>query len=216
MPAGRFIVVEGPDGAGKTTLVDSLAEHFAAASDVAELVREPGGTDVAELLRRELLNRDREFEPTTELLYLATARADLVARRIRPALAAGRIVLSDRFTLSTLAYQGAGRGLPMEQLEWANMAATAGLIPDLTLVLDLDPEIGRSRQESAGKASDRLDAAGAAFRARVAAYYHSSDGPGVRHIDATAPASVVFEEAWQSLVASDPARFKARPEEQRA
>lgn len=216
MPAGRFVVVEGPDGAGKTTLVNSLADRLAAVGEIAEVVREPGGTDVAELLRRELLDPEREFEPTTELLYLATARADLVARRIRPALAIGRIVLSDRFTLSTLAYQGAGRGLPMEQIEWANRAATSGLVADLTLVLDLDPEAGRDRQEAAGKASDRLDAAGAAFRARVAEYYRDAAGPGVRHLDASAAAEAVLDEAWGSLVASDPARFKARSEEQRA
>src|ERR1019366_7383459 len=107
------------------------------------LVHEPGGTPVAEALRHELLDAAREWTPAMELLYMVTARADLVTRVIRPALAAGRVVISDRFDLSTTAYQGAGRELPAEHVRWVNAAATGGLVPDLTLVLDLDPIEGQ-------------------------------------------------------------------------
>lgn len=207
--AGRFIVLEGVEGAGKTTLARSLGERLRGAGIEPLMVREPGGTPAAEALRTELLDAEREWTPEMELLYIAAARADLVCRVILPALAAGRLVLSDRYELSTRAYQISGRGLPAERVEWVNQAATGGLVPDLTLVLDVRPEVGRARQLAEGKSGDRLDRESAAFHERVAAAYRAASGPGIVHLDADRPAPAVLDAAWAlvaPLIASPPRR----------
>lgn len=193
---GLFVVLEGPEGAGKSTLAAGLAARCREAGTEPVLVREPGGTPAAEALRAELLDHDRAWTPEAELLYMVTARADLVARVIRPALAAGRVVLSDRFDLSTRAYQGAGRGVDAQALEWANRAATGGLAPDLTLVLDLPVEAGLARQQAAGKRQDRLDRESPAFHERVAAFYRAAAGPGLHHLDASVAPAELQEAAW--------------------
>lgn len=208
MPSGCFIVLEGPEGAGKTTLAAALVARMRRDGLEVVSIREPGGTPVAEALRGELLDRDREWTPEAELLYMVTARADLVTHVIRPALAAGKVVLSDRYDLSTMAYQGAGRGLPMEQVRWVNGAATGGLVPDLTLVLDLDPAVGRARQAAAGKGADRLERESVAFHDRVAAAYVAATGPGVHHLNAGASPQTVLESAWQLLSAARPDTFQ--------
>lgn len=207
MPTGCFVVVEGPEGAGKSTLLRALADRCRAEGIGAVSVREPGGTPVAEALRSELLNADRPWTPEMELLYMTTARADLVTRVIRPALAEGRVVLSDRYDLSTMAYQGAGRGLAIDHVEWVNRAATGGLVPDITLVLDLPPEVGRARQQAAGKGADRLEREDAAFHARVAEAYLRADGPGVHHVGAEASPEVLLAAAWRILTESRPETF---------
>jgi dTMP kinase len=198
-PVGRFIVVEGPDGAGKTMLVGALAERIRAAGQDPVVIREPGGTRAAEALRQELLDRERAFQPLTELLYLTAARADLVHHVIRPALASGRIVLSDRFDLSTRAYQMAGRGLSRETVELFNQAATGGLTPDLTIIIDVPARVGMERQLAAGKRQDRLDLEDEAFQARVVAAYLAANGPAVRHLDGTMDREQVIETAWRFL-----------------
>lgn len=208
MSSGCFIVLEGPEGAGKTTLAAALVARMRRDGLEVVSIREPGGTPVAEALRGELLDRDREWTPEAELLYMVTARADLVTHVIRPALAAGKVVLSDRYDLSTMAYQGAGRGLPMEQVRWVNRAATGGLVPDLTLVLDLDPAVGRARQAAAGKGADRLERESVAFHDRVAAAYVAATGPGVHHLNAGASPQTVLESAWQLLSAARPDTFQ--------
>lgn len=213
MSAGCFVVVEGPDGAGKSTLVAGIADRLAARGQSTTVVREPGGTDVAEALRRQLLDAERSFTAEVELLYMVTARADLVARRIRPALGAGDVVLSDRYDLSTVAYQGAGRGLPAERIEWINGAATGGLRPDVTLVLDIDPALGRTRQGLAGKDADRIERVGVDFHARVAAAYRAATGAGVHHVVAAASPRAVLDAAWQVLVAELPHTFRPWSEE---
>ncbi|MEI2720983.1 MAG: dTMP kinase [Gemmatimonadales bacterium] len=208
MPSGCFIVLEGPEGAGKTTLAAALVARMRRDGLEVVSIREPGGTPVAEALRGELLDRDREWTPEAELLYMVTARADLVTHVIRPALAAGKVVLSDRYDLSTMAYQGAGRGLPMDQVRWVNGAATGGLVPDLTLVLDLDPAVGRARQAAAGKGADRLERESVAFHDRVAAAYLAATGPGVHHLNAGASPQTVLESAWRLLSAARPDTFQ--------
>ena len=147
-----------------------------------------------------------------ELLYMTTARADLVSKVIRPALEQGLVVLSDRYDLSTLAYQGAGRGLPMEHVEWVNRCATGGLIPDLTLVLDIDPALGRRRQREAGKGADRMEQEGTAFHDRVAAAYLAATGPGVHHLEAGASPGRVLDAAWAHFTAARPEMFRSRKE----
>lgn len=209
MATGCFVVLEGPEGAGKSTLLRALADRCRRLGIGPVLVREPGGTPVAEALRAELLDAERPWTPEMELLYMTTARADLVTRVIRPALAEGRVVLSDRYDLSTMAYQGAGRGLPMAEVAWVNAAATGGLAPDVTLVLDVDPAEGRARQAKAGKGADRMEREDPAFHERVAAAYRAARGPGVHHLDAGASPSEVLESAWTILSQARPETFQA-------
>ncbi len=207
---GFFLVLEGPEGAGKSTLALALARRLSEAGHEPVLVREPGGTPAAEALRRELLHADRSWTPERELLYLATARADLVGQVIRPALEAGRIVISDRYDLSTLAYQAAGRGLPLPMVTWVNQAATGGLTPDLTLILDLPDGTGAARQLAAGKSRDRLDRESEEFHRRVAARYREETGPGILHLDATQSPEALADAAWRALRAVHPLPAPAR------
>ena len=209
-PSGCFIVVEGPDGAGKSTLVSALAARIREAGEEPVQVREPGGTPAAEALRRELLEAPRRFKPLTELLYITAARADLVHHLIRPGLEAGRVVLSDRYDLSTAAYQGAGRGIPADTVQLFNRAATGGLTPDLTLILDVPAEAGAQRQVASGKARDRLDLEEPGFTSRVAACYLAATGPGVRHLDGTRSPEMVAEAAWNVICRNWPGRFSRR------
>lgn len=212
MSRGFFVVLEGPEGAGKTTLAAALVARMREDGLEPVTVREPGGTVVAEALRQELLDPTRQWSPEVELLYMTTARADLVSKVIRPALKRGQVVLSDRYDLSTIAYQGAGRGLPMEHLRWVNQSATGGLVPDLTLVLDLAPELGRERQRLAGKGADRMEREGAAFHDRVAAAYLAASGEAVHHLAAGASPDEVLRAAWTLLCRVRPETFRARTE----
>ena len=209
MTTGFFLVVEGPDGSGKSTLVAGLAERMREAGLDPILVRQPGGTPAAERIREAFLDSTVHFEPQTELLYICAARAHLVQEVIRPALAAGRIVISDRYELSTQAYQGAGRGLHRQTVALVNEVATGGLQPHLTLVLDIPPEVGLRRQHQAGKVGDRLERADPAFHRRVAAEYLAASGETVRHLNGEAPPGDVLEAAWNALTAVAPAWFGA-------
>ena len=143
---GLFLTVEGVEGAGKTTQVALLAERLRGGGREVLVVREPGGTPLAEEARRLFLDPALALDASTELFLVLVARADLVQRVVRPALAAGTIVLADRFDLSTRAYQIGGRGLPDDDVIAANRLATGGLAPDLVIVLDVAPEVGQARQ----------------------------------------------------------------------
>ena len=205
MSGGFFLVLEGPEGAGKTTLASALAGRFRAAGQDPLQVREPGGTPAAEELRAVLLHPGGTLRAEQELLFMAAARGVLVMQVIRPALERGGVVISDRYDLSTLAYQGAGRGLPMDQVSWVNQCATGGLFPDLTLILDVPPEVGLTRQVASGKIRDRLDRESIEFHQRVAARYRDEQGPGVVHLDATLHPAALAEEAWSAVLAARPA-----------
>jgi dTMP kinase len=207
---GFFLVLEGPEAVGKSTLARGLVARMMEVGIESVLVREPGGTPVAEALRHELLDAAREWTAAMELLYLVTARADLVTKVIRPALAEGRVVISDRYDLSTLAYQGAGRQLPLDHVRWVNEGATGGLRPDVTLVLDADPSVTRERQSRSGKGLDRVEREPADFHARVAEAYHAASGPGVHHIPAGASPDVVLAASWQVLAGARPDQFRPR------
>ncbi len=204
---GFFLVLEGPEGAGKTTLAHELGRRMQTFGLDPLIVREPGGTPAAEALRQELLHDVRAWTPEAELLYMCTARADLVAKLIRPALDAGRVVLSDRFDLSTRVYQGAGRGVPESQVDWVNRAATGGLVPDLTVVLDVPPEVGEARQVQQGKLRDRLDRETVEFHRRVRAAYRQAAGPGVVHQDATVAPAALVTAVWTLLGTARPDLF---------
>jgi dTMP kinase len=201
---GFFVVVEGPEGSGKSTLASALAGRMAAVGVLPVTVREPGGTSVAEMARRALLEADHPVAPIAELFLFLAARADLTTQVIRPALAAGRVVLADRYALSTEIYQVDGRGLDRTLVVPANKAATGGLTPDLTLIVDLPPGVGRARQESAGKRLDRLDRETNGFHDRVCRAYLAVEGPGVRHLDGTLSAERLLDAAWTAVAAERP------------
>ena len=167
-PRGRFIVVEGAEGSGKTTQAERLRTFLREAGLRVEATREPGGTRVGERIR-DLLLHDREvpIPPATELLLILAARSAFVREVVQPALARGRWVVSDRFDLSTFAYQGYGRGIDPRRIEPLNRHATAGLAPDLQIVLDLPAEEGLARQKLQGKGGDRFESAGTDFHRRV-------------------------------------------------
>lgn len=170
---GRLITFEGPEGSGKSTHIQQLAEDLRARGIPVRLTREPGGTSTGEIIRG-LLQHEQGGEPLSmraEVLLFCASRAQLAEQVIRPALDAGEWVLCDRFTDSTLAYQGYGRGFPLETLRALNAFALGDLCPDLTLLLDLDPQSGqdrlRDRQRDGHPAPDRIERETLAFHARL-------------------------------------------------
>jgi dTMP kinase len=206
---GLFVVLEGPEGSGKSTLAAALSQRMQQAGFEPLVVREPGGTRAAEIARQALLDPEHPVGPVSELFFYLAARADLVQKLLRPALAGGGVVLSDRFALSTEAYQMAGRGLPADVVLPANRAAADGLVPDLTLILDLSPEVGQARQVAGGKRLDRLDRESAEFHRRVAQYYLAVRGESVRHLDAGLPPDRLLQAAWTEILKVAPERFGA-------
>ncbi|GIJ74627.1 dTMP kinase [Virgisporangium ochraceum] len=163
---GLFVVFEGGEGAGKSTQVRLLAEALRGSGRDVVVTREPGATEAGAQIRRMLLDGDA-LAPRAEALLYAADRAHHVATVVRPALARGAIVVSDRYVDSSLAYQGAGRTLPVGEVAWLSAWATGGLKPDLTVLLDLDPSVGLVRAESRGRGADRLESESLAFHERV-------------------------------------------------
>lgn len=185
---GRFITFEGGDGAGKSTqltlLVDWLTEH----GHIVVESREPGGTELGVELRNIVLHRRGYMTPRAEALLYAADRAHNIATVVRPAIEAGKIVVQDRYVDSSLAYQGAGRVLSPDEIRSLNTWATEGLVPDLTVLLDLDPTVGKSRITS--DLYDRLEAETVGFHASVrGAYLALADAEPDRFLvlDATRP-----------------------------
>ena len=196
---GRFITLEGPEGAGKTVLAKRLVEALERRGRVVVSTREPGGTRLGERLRSILLEGGAEgqaaVEPRADALLFNAARAQLVAEVIRPALERGELVVCARFADSTLAYQGYGAGLPIEELRAIQAVATDGLAPDLTILLDVPPEIGLGRKSDGSR--NRFESAfDLAFHRRVRAGFLelAREEPGrfrvidsARTIDVVAP-----------------------------
>ncbi len=170
--AGLFITLEGPEGSGKSTQLPLLVSWLEGLGYPVLRTREPGGTRIGERIR-DLLHdpQHTEMNSRAEILLYSASRAQLVAEVVRPALAAGKIVVCDRYFDSTYAYQGYGRGLPLEDLRSITHFATGGLTPDLTLYLDLDPEVGLRRRLSGGGEMNRLDCEALEFHRRVRAGY---------------------------------------------
>lgn len=205
---GFFIVLEGPEGSGKSTLLGPLAECLRTNKIEPVVVREPGSTRAAEIARQALLDPEHPVGPVAELFLYLAARADLVQTVIEPALASGKVVLSDRYALSTEAYQMAGRGLDPELIRRGNHAATRGIRPDLILIIDLSPEVGLARQVAGGKRQDRLDRESADFHRRVVEYYLAVQGSGVRHLDGLLPPDQLLQAAWAAIRDAAPETFR--------
>ena len=211
-----LIVLEGPEGAGKSTQLRLLSEWLLSRGREVVAVREPGGTVLGDEIRRILLDPESDIVPAAEALLFMASRAQLVERVLRPALEARSIVLVDRFFLSTYAYQGAGRGIPDADLAAANRMATTGLIPDLTLLLDLPADEGLARVARRG-AHDRIERATNAFHIRVAAEFrrfataewqndHRECGP-IAVVDARGSEGEVFARLHEVLRERWPASF---------
>lgn len=167
-----FITFEGPDGSGKSTQIKLLAEKLQARGRDVLLTREPGGTEIGEQIRHVLHDlKNKAMQPRAELLLYSAARAQLVGQVIRPHLAAGGVVLSDRYFDSTFAYQGYGHGLDLAALRAITAFATGGLTPDLTLLFDIEAETGLRRRQANAAEWNRLDDYALDFHARVRAGY---------------------------------------------
>ena len=197
-----LIVLEGAEGVGKSTQLRRLAEWLEARGETVVAVREPGGTVVGDEIRRILLDPASDITAHAEALLFMASRAQLVERVVRPALAQGDAVLIDRFFLSTYAYQGAGRGLPEEEIRSANRVATGGLVPDLTLLIRLPEGEGLARAARRGE-RDRMERAADDFHRRVGDAFvrfatpewqsaHPECGPIVT-VDGTGSEDAVFE-----------------------
>lgn len=214
-PAGRtypglFLAFEGVEGSGKSTQAGLLADELRGAGLEVTIAREPGTTALGERVRALVLEgADLEIPGRSELFLMLAARAAFVDQVVRPALEEGQIVISDRFELSTLAYQGAGRGVPIEEIQRANRLATGGLSPDATILLALAPEEGARRQEVAAKRRDRMEREGLEFHRRVARGYEELAGrvPGILRVSASGSIEQVRQEVRAALQARFPETF---------
>jgi len=197
-----LVTIEGLDGAGKTTLARGLLDALRARGVDAELLREPGGVAAAERIRTLVKDPDLHVGARAEALLYAAARAQLVEEALAPALARGDWVLLDRFVDSSLAYQGTGRALGIEQVRAVNAFATGGLQPDRTLLLRIDPALSRARQDGRGEAPDRLEREADDFFAAIAAAYDelaAAEPQRIRTLDASADAPAVLAQALSAL-----------------
>lgn len=176
---GRFIVLEGPEGAGKSTVLQELVRALQAGSPGLEVVctREPGGTPLGDAIREVLLDPDHTVSPLAEYLLYSASRAQHVEEVIRPALDRGALVVSDRFFASSVAYQGAGRGVEAAFIDDLNARVAGGLMPDLTILLDLPAEEGLRRIRARG-AADRLERLNGSFHERVAESFRRQAAAG--------------------------------------
>lgn len=198
-----FVTFEGPEGAGKSTQARRLAACLRGQGYEVVVTREPGGTATGEAIRQILLASDHyAMLPETEALLNTASRAEHIAQVITPALEAGRIVISDRYIDSTLAYQGAGRGLEEQALLQLHAFATGNVWPDLTLLLDVPVDLGRQRRIESGESLNRFDMDARAFHERVRAWFLTAarrDPRRWRVVDASGPEDEV-ERAVRELV----------------
>lgn len=167
---GIFITFEGPDGAGKTTIINLVAKELAGAL----LTREPGGIEIAEQIRRVILDKENTaMDPRTEALLYAAARRQHLIEKVKPALMDGKVVLCDRFVDSSLAYQGYARGLGIDEVYAINQFAIEDLMPELTIYFDIEPELGMKRiNQNKGREVNRLDLENLDFHHKVREGYH--------------------------------------------
>jgi dTMP kinase len=199
---GRLITIEGLDGAGKSTLAATLADAVSERGVHVRLLREPGGVGLSERIRELVKDPSMTVGPRAEALLYAAARAELVHELVAPLLEASTFVMLDRFVDSSLAYQGAGRGLGVTEVRAINLFATGELTPDRTLLLAIAPATGRARQHTRGTRPDRLELESERFFERIAAAYEQlavAEPERIRTIDAEQPAARVLEEALAAI-----------------
>ena len=204
---GIFLTLEGPEGSGKSTQARLLASRLRSAGRTVLETAEPGGTPIGLQIRRLLLDsKNSELCPTAELLLMFACRAQNVDQWILPALSRGEIVISDRFTDSTLVYQGAARGLGAEVVYEIDRIACRGLVPDLTLVIDIDTETGLARARKRNRATQdvetRLDEQGLSFHRKVHDAYHhlAADEPRrIKLIDGARDEAAVAQDVWDAV-----------------
>jgi dTMP kinase len=202
MDRGRLITIEGLDGAGKTTLALALHEALTRHGLDVRLLREPGGVRAAERVRELVRDPELSIVPRAEALLYAAARAQLVEEAVEPLLEGGTWVLLDRFIDSSLAYQGGGRGLGIEPVREINEFGTHGLIPDRTLLLIVDPTVGKARSRGRTEPLDRLEREQGEFFLRTASAYlelWARDMDRIRKIDATQAPDRVLAAALDQL-----------------
>ena len=211
MRKGLFIVLEGAEGAGKSTQAELLAEWFQELQLPFVLAREPGGTPVGEAIRKVVLDKGSLTMPSeTELFLMLGARAAFVRDLVLPALEGGKVLLADRFDFSTFAYQGFGRGLELDEVRRANRLATGGLKPDLYLVLDLPVKLGLERKRG-GEVADRIEREGSDFLSRVREGYRDlvRNDPTARLIEASGSPGAVQSSLRTVLEETFPETFSA-------
>jgi len=200
---GIFIALEGTEGSGKSTIAKRLAESFRGQGRDVIVTREPGGTEIGERIRRVLLGAGSSgMLAETELLLFAAARAQHVGELIRPALDRGSFVIADRFSDSSIAYQAAGRGVPIESVAAVQRIATDGLEPDLKLLLDLPVAVGLQRRLAFGNESNRIDTEALRFHTRVRDAYLSlavAEPQRWRIIDASGTEAEVWKDVQESV-----------------
>ena len=207
---GGLVVLEGIEGVGKSTQLQHLRRHLERRGFVATLLREPGGTPAGDVIRKLVLDPGNQVDQRTEALLFMASRAQLVADVIRPSLARGEFVLLDRFFLSTYAYQVFGRGLPEDEVRSANALATGGLVPDLTLLLDLPADAALSRA-ARRSAHDRIEQSGAAFYGRVREAFIQFATPAWQRTHPEAgPIVLIDAEGDEAVVAERVAKEVAR------
>ena len=202
--SGVFVTLEGGDGSGKSTLAQALAARLRAEGFTVRSTEEPAGTQLGRRVWEAFKERDVTVAPTAELLFFEAARAQHVAEVIRPALESGEIVLCDRFSDSSIAYQSYGRGLDLELVQALNDVATGGLKPNLTVLLDIPPEssLARADAEMDTQVKDAIGQESLAFHQRVRDGFLAlarSEPARFVVIDATLPAATVTEAAWRSI-----------------
>lgn len=204
MKQGTLISIEGPEGAGKSSVLEALLPRLENAGIAYITTREPGGVEIAEKIREVILDpSNTEMDPKTELLLYIASRRQHLAERVLPALKAGKLVIMDRFIDSSVAYQGFGRGLAVADIEWLNQFATDGLKPNRTFYFDIDVEEGLARiAKSASREVNRLDLEGLSLHEKVRQGYLAileKEPQRVVKIDASQPFDQVVEDTWLLL-----------------
>ena len=200
MKRGRFITLEGPDGCGKSTQAGILAKRLQAAGHSVRLSREPGGTPLAEGFRRLILDPRNRVHPMTELFLYEASRAQHTREVIRPALEAGKVVVCDRYSDATVAYQGYGRKIQLKTVKTLNRIAAGGLEPDLTILLEVSERSARARTRRRRK--DRMESEKDSFQSRVRAGYRAiarAEPRRVKRVNGEGPAFAVAERVWDAV-----------------